>query len=82
MPRQKSHKGLLKRARETPRGKFKLPRAGGRHKRSHKASDLLQSYRRKTVTKLPEERRLRHMLGLPVRRKDARRHQTKPQSGS
>jgi large subunit ribosomal protein L35 len=79
MPKLKSHKGLLKRIRATPSGKFKYPRAGGRHKRSHKAADLLRSYRQPNVSPPAEVRRLRSMMGLPVVRRRRRTEPTSPE---
>ena len=66
MPKNKTHKGLLKRVRVTKTGKIKLYRACGRHLRSHKPGSLIRSYRRPKFASAPDARRLRRVLGLKV----------------
>jgi large subunit ribosomal protein L35 len=64
MPKNKSHKGLLKRVRVTKTGKVKLHRAFGRHLRSHKPGQQIRGYRRPKYASGPDMRRLRSLLGL------------------
>ena len=67
MPKNKPNKSLLKRIRITKSGKIKFRRAFGRHRRSHKAGTLLQSYRRPAFAKACDARRIRAMLHMSVR---------------
>ena len=64
MPKNKSHKGLLKRVRITKSGRIKLRRACGRHLRSHKAGHKIRDYRRPKYASGPDLRRLRGLLQL------------------
>lgn len=62
MPKQKSHKGLLKRVKVTAKGKVKFKRAGTGHLRSHKRGKKLQQLRSKRVAKAGDIGRLEQML--------------------
>ncbi|MHC4127116.1 MAG: large ribosomal subunit protein bL35 [Planctomycetota bacterium] len=64
MPKNKSHKGLLKRVRVTKSGRIKLQRACGRHLRSHKPGQMIRKYRRPKFVAGADLRRLRRLLGL------------------
>ncbi len=64
MPKNKSHKGLLKRVRVSKTGKIKLQRAYGRHLRSHKPGQKTRGYRRPMYASAPDMRKLRSLLGL------------------
>ncbi|MHC4220411.1 MAG: 50S ribosomal protein L35 [Planctomycetota bacterium] len=64
MPKNKSHKGLLKRVRVTKTGKIKLHRAYGRHLRSHKTGQKIRGYRRPKFASASDLRRLRSLLQL------------------
>ena len=66
MPKNKTHKGLMKRIRITKSGKIKLRRVHGRHLRSHKSGNLLRSYRRPKYASEPDTRRVRCLLGLKL----------------
>ncbi len=66
MPKNKPHKGLLKRVRITKSGKVKLQRASGRHLRSHKSGNTIRSYRSPKYAEACDTKRLRKMLGLPT----------------
>jgi large subunit ribosomal protein L35 len=66
MPKNKSHKGLLKRIKITKSGKVKIGRAGGRHLKSRKKGDLIQSYRKATYALAPDIGRLSKMLHRPL----------------
>ena len=62
MPKQKPHKGLLKRVRITKSGKIKLQSACGRHLRSHKSAKATRQYRLPTYAHPADAKRLRGML--------------------
>ena len=64
MPKNKSHKGLLKRVRVSKTGRIKLRRAFGRHLRSHKPGRTVRGYRRPKYAAGPDARRLGRMLFL------------------
>jgi large subunit ribosomal protein L35 len=66
MPKNKSHKGLLKRVRVSKTGKIKLHRAFGRHLRSHKSAQKIRNYRRPKYAAAADLRRLRSLLHLKV----------------
>lgn len=59
MPKQKSHKGLMKRIRITGTGKVKMMRAGGRHLRSHRTKKLQNSFSKAIYTTWPDIFRFR-----------------------
>lgn len=67
MPKNKPHKGLLKRVRITKSGKIKMHRAFGRHLRSHKSAQLMRSYRKATFAHPSDVGRLSALLGLKTR---------------
>ena len=75
MPKNKSHKGLLKRVRITKSGKIKLHRAFGRHLRSHKSGRTIRKYRRATYAASSEAKRLGRVLLTRVRGRDRDRKQ-------
>lgn len=64
MPKNKSHKGTLKRIRLTGTGKIKMQRACGRHLRSHKTGSQIRKYRLPAYVQGGDAQRLRHLLGL------------------
>ena len=66
MPKNKPHKGLLKRVRVTKTGKIKLQRAYGRHLRSHKSGQRTRKYRQPKYAVGADMRRLRGLLQLPA----------------
>ncbi len=63
MPKQKSHKGLLKRIRITGTGKIKFRKAFTGHMRSHKSGQTLMKLRSKSMAKRADLNRLSKMLG-------------------
>lgn len=67
MPKNKTHKGLLKRIRITKSGKIKIGRAGGRHLKSHKSSKRIRSYRQPNYATAADIKRVRAMLNRKVR---------------
>lgn len=66
MPKNKSHKGLLKRVRITKTGKIKMQRAFGGHLRSHKPGSTIRSYRLPAYASAPDTKRLRRLLRLKI----------------
>lgn len=64
MPKNKPHKGLLKRVRVTKSGKIKMHRAFGRHLRSHKSGRTIRGYRRPTFAHASDLKRVSRLLGL------------------
>ncbi len=64
MPKQKPHKGLLKRVRITKSGKIKMHRAFGRHLRSHKSAQTIRGYRKPTYAHASDVKRVSRLLGL------------------
>ena len=73
MPKNKPHKGLLKRIRISANGKIKRRRAGGRHLRSHKSASKRRSYRKADYASASEAKRINTMLFVnakPRRAKD------------
>jgi len=71
MPKQKSHRGLLKRIKVTGSGRIKMGRAYGRHLRSHKRGKLLRDYRKPTFASSAEVRRLQPLISERVKSKAA-----------
>ena len=71
MPKQKSHSGALKRLKVTKSGKIKMPRACGRHLRSHKSGKRLRGYRSSNFAQGGDVKRLVRLLGLKVAKKKA-----------
>ena len=67
MPKNKSHKGLLKRIRITKSGKVKVGRAGARHLKSHKSSEKVRKYRTAKYVVSAEAGRVGAMLNRNVR---------------
>ncbi len=67
MPKQKTHRGLMKRIKITGSGRIKMSRACGRHLRSHKRSKLLRDYRQPIFANAAEVRRLQPVLSVRVR---------------
>ncbi len=64
MPKNKPHKGLLKRVRVTKSGKIKMHRAFGRHLRSHKSGQTIRGYRKPTFAHASDVKRVSRLLGL------------------
>lgn len=67
MPKNKTHKGLLKRIRITKSGLVKVGHAGQRHLKSSKSADRIRSYRRAKYAKGPDMARLELMLHRKIR---------------
>lgn len=62
MPKQKPHKGLLKRVRLTARGKVKYRRSGKGHLLSHKSGDKRRDLRGTSLLTRPDIPRVEQML--------------------
>ena len=69
MPKNKPHKGLLKRVRVSRTGRIKMLRACGRHLKSHKPGRTVRKYRRPKYASGPDTRRVRSMLMLRICRR-------------
>lgn len=67
MPKNKSHKGLLKRVKITKSGLIKFSRAGGRHLKSVKSARRIRNYRKPAYALAAEIGRLRTLLNRKVR---------------
>jgi len=66
VPKQKSHKALLKRIKITAKGKVKFSKAFTGHLKSHKSGSKLMQLRTKKVAKAGDIRRLERMLHRPL----------------
>ena len=62
MPKLKPHKGLLKRATVTGRGKVKFKRPNAGHLNSGKPGSRIMRLRRRGVAKAGNIRQLEHMV--------------------
>ncbi len=62
MPKNKSHKGTLKRIRITKTGLVRHKRAGGKHLNSHKSATRLRRLRKNKSMAGPEAKRLEKLL--------------------
>ncbi|MCL4209797.1 MAG: 50S ribosomal protein L35 [Phycisphaeraceae bacterium] len=84
MPKNKSHKGLLKRIRVSKSGLVKVGRAYARHLKSHKPAALVRQYRRGKYLTSSEAKRLSNMLHTRLRGIDvprpARRRRVKAET--
>lgn len=84
MPKNKPHKGLLKRIRITKTGKLRHAKAGGRHLKSHKSSNRKRRLRQPSYMSTAEANRLSKLLARRLRgreqpRKTIRRSPTPQQ---
>jgi len=70
MPKNKSHKGILKRMKITKSGLVRHNRAFGKHLRSHKSSDRLRRLRKDKYLSNPEAKRLERLLYRRLRGRD------------
>lgn len=67
MPKQKSHKGLLKRIKITKTGKVRFRAPNSRHLKSNKSGQTVQSYRKNRYARNGMIGRLELMLGRPLK---------------
>lgn len=63
MPKQKSHKGILKRVKVGAKGKVKCRQVGRGHLLSHKSSKRKRKLRRTGVLAPMEARKIHQLLG-------------------
>ena len=66
MPKQKSHKGLLKRVTVTASGKVKWKKSGKGHLMSCKSGNKLRQLRGSGIAKRPDIKRLEALLHRPL----------------
>ena len=70
MPKNKSHKGLLKRIKITKTGKIRFRAPNSRHLKSNKTGTAVQSYRKPRYARSGDLRALSKMLFRPLRSED------------
>ena len=73
MPKNKSHKGILKRMKITKTGLVRHNRAFGKHLRSHKSAKRLRRLRQDKYLSNPEAKRLERLLYRRLRGRDQSR---------
>lgn len=73
MPKNKSHKGILKRMKITKTGLVRHNRAFGKHLRSHKSANRLRRLRKDKYLSNPEAKRLERLLYRRLRGRDQAR---------
>lgn len=79
MPKNKPHKGILKRVRISKTGLVRHRTAGHKHLRSHKSAKRLRHMRTDPYMVGPEAKRLEKMVFRRLRgRNQSRRDVTKP----
>lgn len=66
MPKNKSHKGLLKRIKITKTGKIRFGRPHSRHLKSNKTGIQIQGYRKKGYARSGDIRALSKLLFRPL----------------
>ncbi len=67
MPKNKSHKGLLKRVKITKSGKVRFKAPHGRHLKSNKTGTQVQSYRKSRYARGGNLKELKKLLFRPLR---------------
>jgi large subunit ribosomal protein L35 len=67
MPKNKSHKGLLKRVKITKSGKVRFRAPNSRHLKSNKEGTEVQSYRKNRYARSGDLKALSKMLFRPLR---------------
>jgi large subunit ribosomal protein L35 len=70
MPKNKTHKGLLKRVRVTKTGKVRHAKAGFKHLRSHKSGKRLRRLRRGGICRASDTQRMSKLLFRRLRGKN------------
>jgi large subunit ribosomal protein L35 len=73
MPKNKSHKGILKRMKISKTGMVRHNRAFGKHLRSHKSAKRLRRLRQDKYLSNPEAKRLEKLLYRRLRGRDQSR---------
>lgn len=82
MPKNKSHKGILKRVRITKTGKVKHERPYRSHKRSSKSAKRRRNLRGGMYASGPEAKRLRQLLFRRLRGRTTPLHAAKKEQSS
>lgn len=77
MPKNKSHKGLLKRIKVTKTGKVRFRRPNSRHIKSNKTGAQVRSYRRPSYARSGDMGRLRTLLFRPLRSQEQAKSEAK-----
>lgn len=67
MPKQKSHKGLLKRIKITKSGLVRAGRPNSRHLKSNKRGVAVQTFRKRRYARRGDLGALEKILGRPLR---------------
>jgi len=67
MPKNKSHKGLLKRIKITKSGKVRFGRPHSRHLKSNKSGEQVQTYRKRRYARSGDMGALEKLLFRPLR---------------
>ncbi|WP_428387142.1 50S ribosomal protein L35 [Mucisphaera sp.] len=67
MPKQKTHKGLLKRVKITAKGRAKFRKVGTSHLNSGLTGKKMRHLRQPAYAKKGDVKRLSQMLNVPVR---------------
>ena len=70
MPKNKSHKGLLKRVKITKSGKIRFRKPNSRHLKSNKSGKATRSYRIPQYARAGDMKRLGTLLFRPLRSQD------------
>ena len=70
MPKNKSHKGLLKRARITKGGRVRFRKPGSRHLKSNKSGSANRRYRVPQYARAGDMKRLGTLLFRPLKSQD------------
>lgn len=70
MPKNKSHKGLLKRVKITKSGKIRFRKPNSRHLKSNKSGKQNRSYRLPQYARAGDIKRLGTLLFRPLRSND------------
>jgi len=70
MPKNKSHKGLLKRVKITKSGRVRFRKPNSRHLKSNKSGKATRSYRLPQYARAGDIKRLGKLLFRPLRSQD------------
>ena len=79
MPKNKSHKGLLKRAKITKSGRVRFRKPGSRHLKSNKSGNTTRSYRLPQYARAGDMKRLGILLFRPLKSQDQHEAQLREQ---
>ena len=79
MPKNKSHKGLLKRAKITKSGRVRFRKPGSRHLKSNKSGNTTRSYRLPQYARAGDMKRLGTLLFRPLKSQDQHEAQLREQ---